>query len=413
MGSGRSCVVIDVVCLCGLTDRIAEYDVARPWLCPGCGRRGSFVCAEKLPEDAGAGDFDIRLHVTKGPARIGEFFQLGGIAEIEIGSSLQGHIVLAGHGVSTHHCRLKRVDFGPSRWELTDLKTPGGTFINSQRATAQEIKPGDIIQIGDFTIQCDLADATARPVATAVATARVAKPLKAAGSTVAKKPVAKAQGRAAIDYAHPEQEIGERPLGECDISWVMSIRNGARLASYAATPVIVAFYIPLTCIRALIIILSLPFSAIALGVSGWFLSAKEPGVKENPFWTVIRLLLKVTGTATGIAIPLFFCGLWLKSPEVVSASGFCMLAVPVYMFLYLFYMRKLASRLPNTGMAVACILLMVALPTSLGMVLYGAVTHALSGGAGGEVSATIVFFVMQIMLLAYVGILFWFNRSFS
>lgn len=404
--------MIEVVCLCGVTDRVPEYDAVRPWLCAGCGRRGMLVCAEKLPEDAGAGDFDIRLHVTKGPARIGEFFQLGGIAEIEIGSSPQEQISLPGHGVSTHHCRLKRVDFGPSRWELTDLNTPGGTFINSQRITAQEIQPGDVIQIGDFTIQCDLAQPGAKAVPTAaIATAHAHAPkaAKAATDGTAKKPVGKAQaGHGAIGYAHPQQEVeAGRPLGDCDIAWVMSIRNGARVASYAVTPVAFSYLFFCGVIGAI----CMPFTALAMGVSGWFLSAREPGVKENGFWAAIRMLLKITGTATGIAIPLFVLGVWMDSEAVTDTAGYCMLAVPAYMFLYLLYLCKLASRLPNSSMVASCILLMLALPASVGMVVFA----AMGGGSGASaaVTAGIGALIMKVALIAYVALLFWFDRSFS
>jgi hypothetical protein len=79
-------------------------------------------------------------------------------------------------------------------------------------------------------------------------------------------------------------------------------------------------------------------------------------------------------------------------------------------------MCKLASRLPNPSMVVSCILVMLALPTSLGMVLYGAVMEAMNASAktaGGDMTATVGFWVMELSLVAYISILFWFNRSFS
>jgi hypothetical protein len=89
------------------------------------------------------------------------------------------------------------------------------------------------------------------------------------------------------------------------------------------------------------------------------------------------------------------------------------------MFLFLFYLRKLAARLPNPAMAISCIIVMIALPVSLGMIVVSSFMAALGaasgagGGPGVPAAAGAGFWIMGLSLWAYISILFWFNRSFS
>ena len=75
--------MIDARCECGIAYSVPEGDAeGRSLLCRKCGRELRFVAAEALPDRAGVGDFDARLVITAGPARIGEQFLLGGYSEI-------------------------------------------------------------------------------------------------------------------------------------------------------------------------------------------------------------------------------------------------------------------------------------------------------------------------------------------
>ncbi|MBL9104832.1 MAG: penicillin-insensitive murein endopeptidase [Myxococcales bacterium] len=71
--------------------------------------------------------------------------------EMQIGSSLDSTLVLAGHGVSAKHCRLS------PRGEalvLVDRGSRNGTYINSRKITEPtEIKVGDRIAVGAYILE--------------------------------------------------------------------------------------------------------------------------------------------------------------------------------------------------------------------------------------------------------------------
>jgi hypothetical protein len=106
--------MIEAICGCGRKwtrgESVGESSVA----CPGCGKRLSIACAEVLPNGAGAGDFDALLEIVSGPQRVGERIFLGGVMELTIGKQEGSQILLPGKMVSRQHCRLARIDFGPS-----------------------------------------------------------------------------------------------------------------------------------------------------------------------------------------------------------------------------------------------------------------------------------------------------------
>jgi membrane associated rhomboid family serine protease len=146
--------MIDARCECGVAYSTPEADVGKQSvLCRKCGRELRFVSAEALPEGAGAGDFDTRLVVAAGPGRVGEQLVLGGCCEIDIGKSPERHLALAGERVSRLHCKLLRLDFGPSRWSLEDNHSTNGLFVNGQRVTSHELRHGDVVQVGDYQLK--------------------------------------------------------------------------------------------------------------------------------------------------------------------------------------------------------------------------------------------------------------------
>jgi membrane associated rhomboid family serine protease len=153
--------MIEINCDCGTPLRAPEAEANLAIGCPKCRKSIRPVSAEQLPDGAGAADFDTRLVVTEGPAHVGEQLVLGGCMEIELGKQPERHIPLAGKMVSRNHCKLVRLDFGPSRWKLIDNKSTNGCFINGARAYEQELRDGDEITVGDYTLKF-LSDA-ARP----------------------------------------------------------------------------------------------------------------------------------------------------------------------------------------------------------------------------------------------------------
>ena len=59
---------------------------------------------------------------------------------------------LPGENVGNRHCLLCRVDYGPSRWKVSDSGSECGTFVNSDRVQDQELASGDEVTIGDFDL---------------------------------------------------------------------------------------------------------------------------------------------------------------------------------------------------------------------------------------------------------------------
>src|SRR5436305_6983669 len=145
--------MINAKCQCGGEMVVGEDAVNNVYACPSCGRALRLVCAEQLADGAGAGDFDARLIIIAGPSRVGEIIFIGGVMEIEIGKLPEKHIQLEANMVSRFHCKLVRVDFGPSRWKIVDNKSTNGLFVNRQRVAEHDLQNGDQINIGGFQLE--------------------------------------------------------------------------------------------------------------------------------------------------------------------------------------------------------------------------------------------------------------------
>ncbi len=76
-------------------------------------------------------------------------FAAVGIISLILGRDPQCQIPLPSPQVSRQHARLDR---GPQGDVLTDLNSTNGTFVNGQRITSQQLRPGDAIQIGPFRL---------------------------------------------------------------------------------------------------------------------------------------------------------------------------------------------------------------------------------------------------------------------
>ena len=62
-----------------------------------------------------------------------------------IGSDPGSAVVLHGPGVSRKHAGIRRVDGG---FELADLGSTNGTYVNGEKVAKRVLKPGDVIRIG-------------------------------------------------------------------------------------------------------------------------------------------------------------------------------------------------------------------------------------------------------------------------
>lgn len=88
-------------------------------------------------------NFQYFLEILQGPDR-GKKFPLEGDV-INIGRHAQCEIVLNDVEVSRRHLKLSRIGSG---WEIDDLGSTNGTWLNNQRITKQMLFPGDRIEIG-------------------------------------------------------------------------------------------------------------------------------------------------------------------------------------------------------------------------------------------------------------------------
>lgn len=72
-------------------------------------------------------------------------------AELQIGSSIDSSLLLAGHGVSAKHCRIEQRG---DRIFVVDRGSKNGTYVNSKRCVEPtELTDGDRIGVGAYTLE--------------------------------------------------------------------------------------------------------------------------------------------------------------------------------------------------------------------------------------------------------------------
>ncbi len=144
----------------------------------------------------------------------------------------------------------------------------------------------------------------------------------------------------------------------------------------------------------------------------WLFTSKEPGTKNDYFSA--RFILRIIGCITGVAqIVMGVASLSESGAGLIAGAAGYLLIIPET-FLFLWYLMKLAIRLPNIGLAVNCAIVMIGLPAVLlgaaGGAFMGARTHSpgmmILSGIGG-VLGLLLFRIWYIILLV------WFNKSFS
>jgi len=94
-----------------------------------------------------------RLVAIEGPYT-GETFHLTDEVT-RFGSVAGNHVILQDPGVSKRHCAI-RVEEDKLRYEIADLGSTNGTFVNGQKVTKAYLKDGDNIQLGTTKLQFHL-----------------------------------------------------------------------------------------------------------------------------------------------------------------------------------------------------------------------------------------------------------------
>src|SRR5579859_1455058 len=147
--------MVYVKCKCGSGLAIPEDFLATLGECPDCHRTFRVVAGTgttAITDD----EPDARLVIKSGPQRVGEQLVLRGRSAIDVGK-LQGKpIELVGNMVSRNHCKLVRT---PAGWRVDDLKSTNGLFVNGKRVASADLKPGDIVRVGDFELEYTISQA--------------------------------------------------------------------------------------------------------------------------------------------------------------------------------------------------------------------------------------------------------------
>jgi pSer/pThr/pTyr-binding forkhead associated (FHA) protein len=397
--------MIETTCQCGAGIERSESSCGEPFQCASCGQTVSLIAAEALPENSGAGDFDARLIVIAGPDHVGEQYLLGGVPPITVGKLPERNISLgAGKRVSRHHCTLNRLDFGPSRWEIQDNKSTFGLFVNGERVETQELQNGDVMQMGEYELEyrSTFADDVA------MSSAAMATP------TAVHTPPTAPPGRK-LAYAGPKTASRhERPmLGDCPIEWVMHLRNASTLMLWSINVRLLAtFFLPKNI--PLIDVGVDALTALMGAAAAFLLTMPEPGAPESKSWFSVRFALRLAALATAIGELTAVGGTLLEDESMLTAGALLALMVVPQTFLFLFYLRRLAKRIPNEGLAINAVIVMIGLPLTLLAVFGGAVLSVMAGSSGLLLLSGFAGLIgLLVFRIWYIALLVWFNRSFS
>jgi len=89
------------------------------------------------------------LHVTRGP-NVGKFFEVSIDSGTSIGRAKGNEVTLDDRAISSQHCRIR-----PQRgvYELIDLKSTNGTFVNERKIARTNLTAGDVIKVGESVMQ--------------------------------------------------------------------------------------------------------------------------------------------------------------------------------------------------------------------------------------------------------------------
>ena len=124
-----------------------------------CARCGAYLRRDELgettlslsPEEIAEDGMPVELRgptlvVRAGGGRAGESFELGGLRTL-IGRSPDCHVFLDDVTVSRRHAEIVRES---DRWEIRDLGSLNGTFVNRSRIESAVLATDDEVQIGKY-----------------------------------------------------------------------------------------------------------------------------------------------------------------------------------------------------------------------------------------------------------------------
>ncbi|MBN1488856.1 MAG: rhomboid family intramembrane serine protease [Phycisphaerae bacterium] len=143
--------MIHLRCSCGKALRLSEAYLGQTAACPVCKKLVGTLAGEVRQDVL---DFQSVLTVEQGPDRVGEQWFLGGGTPIQIGKLASKHLVLHSPHVSRTHCRLVRVG---DDWELEDLGSRNGSFVNEIRVERQMLADGDLVRVGEYHLRYRIA----------------------------------------------------------------------------------------------------------------------------------------------------------------------------------------------------------------------------------------------------------------
>ena len=149
--------MIEILCECGASASVPETQINKPTRCTACRTALLCISAERLGEGAGAADFDAWFALRSSPNGTKASLFLGGCNIITIGSQKGTGLCLTAEGVSPVHCRLVRLDFGPSRWAVEAIAQAAPTRVNGRNVTRHELRSGDRVCIGPYELEYRLA----------------------------------------------------------------------------------------------------------------------------------------------------------------------------------------------------------------------------------------------------------------
>ena len=89
------------------------------------------------------------LHVTKGP-NFGKFYEVNLDSSTSIGRAKGNDIVVEDRAISSQHCRIRPLG---GVYELIDMKSTNGTFVNERKVARTNLSPGDTIKLGETAMQ--------------------------------------------------------------------------------------------------------------------------------------------------------------------------------------------------------------------------------------------------------------------
>src|SRR4051794_2848399 len=149
-GAGGLVGMIYLKCQCGSGLGVPGSFLGERIRCDECGRALRLVAAHEVTHSR-AVRWQFRVEACpSGSGGNGELVLLGGETPVVAGSGDGCQLRLPGTLVSRAHCRLVPFSDG---WMLEDADSRNGTFVNGSRVTNHELRSGDLVDVGEWTLE--------------------------------------------------------------------------------------------------------------------------------------------------------------------------------------------------------------------------------------------------------------------